>query len=204
MDPNHGIIMGVNLPDGFKCPGSHHDYAEIILIDKTQPGIQPVLYEIRNEALKENLFHEQKNMIDLGHGSFVMMGGCLSIDRSAKVIRFAKSESHSPVQYTISYKHLIIACGLRHAMGSMEQLNDFCKGLQVLVEASQIREKIPKKIVSPFGVFTSTGKPHKHSWNQDASQEIETLALGYLKTRLKEKDIQEFIEKYTRFFEVQI
>ncbi len=102
--------------------------------------MKPILYQIKDEALKRNLLNDDKAVIELAHGSFVMMGGLISIDRKAKKIRFSSPTEGNHIQNTIVYQHLVIASGLRHAVGSIDQAESFCKGMQTLIDATRSRK----------------------------------------------------------------
>jgi NADH dehydrogenase FAD-containing subunit len=201
MDPARSIIIGVNFPDGLKGSESQHFYADVVVIDKTQTGMKPLLYQIKDEALSQNLYNEDGAAITLAYGSFVMMGEIVTIDRKAKIIRFSSSTGNNVIQNTISYQHLVIASGLRHAVGSIDQAEAFCKGLQTLIEAARIKNKLPEGKFSPYGSLISKESRKAKILSKD---EIEKMAFDCIFHHLNECDIKKFKESHPSLFEVQL
>jgi hypothetical protein len=82
-------IIGVNFQDLQKSANSVHLFAEVVLLDKTQESLQPVLYQLKKEALygTDDLATIPKEFATMQRDAFYMIGEVVEIDKRKKMIR---------------------------------------------------------------------------------------------------------------------
>ena len=140
------MIIGVNLRDLEGTPSPQNIFAEIVLIDKTNGILHPLLYQLRTDAL------EKQNDISTIHNAdftaiesnaFAMIGEVLTIDKSKKQI-YLRNE------ITVTYKHLIMASGLKQSMQGSAYDEELSAGLHALMEAIRVRKNI-STVLNPHG-----------------------------------------------------
>lgn len=142
---NKTFIIGVNLRNMERLPSSQHVFADVVVIDKSNEFLNPLVYQLNSDALSEQdddsaFYHP--GLLKLQDNSFAMMGEVLSIDKSKKMV-------HLTNQMSVSYKHLIIASGIRHSLLGSTQEEEFSVGVQALWEALRIRKNITSSMVIP-------------------------------------------------------
>jgi len=192
MVPDHQSIMNVTFPDGFKCPGSRHDRAKIVLIDR-QPN---TLYQIRHEAL-------MKDPMSLDLGSFIQLGTVTFEDRIAKTIHYLGAGTSNHGRQTITYEHLVIVAGLHHTFGCPDQLRDFCLGLKLLLKASKLQETLPQTILAPYPLPIEKKQHHLRPTAADR-QKFHLLAQNSFSSSQDISGISDFMASSPLRFEVQI
>ncbi|MFQ5729596.1 MAG: hypothetical protein ACE5GN_04465 [Waddliaceae bacterium] len=135
---NKAVIIGVNLRDLEGTPSPQSIIAEIVLIDRTNGILHPLLYQLRRDAL------DQQNDISTIHNydfttiesnAFAMIGEVLTIDKTKKQI-YLKNE------ITVTYQHLIMASGLKQSMQGSTYDEELSAGLHALMEAIRVRKNI--------------------------------------------------------------
>lgn len=115
--PQNAMIIGVTLRELEKNPPSKYLFADVILIDKSHKGLQPLLYEVED--------------------TFMMMGEVINIDKKKKQIILSDNT-------IVSYNHLILATGLTPSHSGSIPHQEFTAGLNALLEAIKIRNNLPK------------------------------------------------------------
>ncbi len=142
---NQSIIVGINLRDLEFPKTSHHIQAEIVLIDKSSDVLQPLLYQLKTDVLNNELDTPVINnpgFLTLEKNSFLMMGEVLEINKTKKQI-YLKNED------TVSYKHLIIASGLKQTASCTIHNDELASGLHALIEALRVRKNSSKALQFP-------------------------------------------------------
>jgi len=157
MEFQREIIVGVGPLRHEQLPESTHFYVEIILIDKSQAAMHPLLYQLKQDALENERYDKSRNLINLHSGSFLMIGELVSVDKKNKLIYFSHPTDGPLSQHTIAYKHLIVMSGLTHSLTGLEQAEHFCKGVQTFLEAERIRNKISEQPLQPDLQIVSMG-----------------------------------------------
>lgn len=111
-------------------------FAEVVLIDRSHPAVQPLLYQLNSEALPSQNQGGvlRNNLISMARESFREVGPIVSIDRKNKLIRLED-------QTNVTYKYLIIASGSENTQSG---------GLQTLFDALRIKNL-------PFHIFEQDG-----------------------------------------------
>ena len=74
---NRAIIIGVNLRDLQTPTPGRHLFVDVVLIDKSNEILQPLLYQLKNEAMHSERELEQfrrDGYMSLDHNAFAMIG----------------------------------------------------------------------------------------------------------------------------------
>lgn len=150
------VIIGVNFKDlQGSQPANQFLFAEVVLIDKTTEGLQPLLFQLKKEAVLGNndLTTFNKDMISVQDDAFMMVGQVETIDKKKKLIRLSNGN-------TVSYNHLIVASGSKHNSLPADQCKEFVDGLQALIDGLRLK-KIPNSmgVTSPYQ--TKPAKPQR-------------------------------------------
>lgn len=137
MDLSKVFIIGADYKDPKKGPlWDYRLFAEVVLIDKTQPSLNPLLYQLKDTALP---LEQQLPFLKQGflgpQDAFVHLGDVASIDKKKKQIILNN-------QTIVAYNYLIIASGSKSNFSHSEHELEFCNGLQALVDAMRMRRKI--------------------------------------------------------------
>jgi NADH dehydrogenase FAD-containing subunit len=145
-------------------------FANVILVDRTNPGAPNKCYILKNdeifsEAAIENF---KEGFYSFDEKDFFMIGEVDSINKIQKYILLTNKNS-------ISYNHLIIAFGTHYSMLSYE----FVAGVQTLVDAIRVRKKIPSAFAvvnkPPQATSNRKMKNSKYKDNLNFSKKIEIL-----------------------------
>ena len=102
-------------------------YAEIVLLDRSNEQMRPVLYQFRNDRIQKNASEGiEKN-------AFILLGEVDTINRQKKEIYLSNYR-------TVTYKYLVAASGLRQT--SLGDLHDeeLSAGVLALWEALRVRD----------------------------------------------------------------
>jgi hypothetical protein len=121
-------------------------FAEVILIDRTNPESKQNCYILKNDSVFNDAYleHFQQGLYNLEKDDFLLIGDVLSINKKQKYVTLKDQNS-------ISYNHLIIATGSNYSM-----IYEFINGVNTLVDAMRVRKKIPSAF--PDAVKPSTNK----------------------------------------------
>lgn len=140
------FIVGVNLENvGKNPPSPKHVFADIILIDKTQDSLKPLLYQIKKDALVDSddfMTLKRNGYFSIDRNAFMMIGSVISIDKKKKMIYLNNED-------TVSYNHLILASGIHPPPFGCAKDEEFVAGLHALLEALKIRKNLPECLLSP-------------------------------------------------------
>lgn len=133
---NRAVIIGVTLRDLEKPVSGTHLLVDVVFIDKSNEILNPLLYQLRGEAMRTDQDLEQfkrNGYVSLGNNAFAMIGEVMTIDKKKKQI-------HLKSQDTVTYKHLITATGLSpNQMGSVHD-QEMTAGFHTLSEALRINK----------------------------------------------------------------
>ena len=113
-----------------------HLYAEIVLLDRSNEQMRPVLYQFRNDQIHRNSFDQiEKN-------AFILLGDVDTINRQKKEIYLTNYR-------TVTYKYLVLASGLRQT--SLGDIHDegLSAGVLALWEALRVRNNSFPPLTSP-------------------------------------------------------
>lgn len=136
---NRAFIVGVNLNDLESTPSGQNIFAEVVLIDKSNDVLQPLLYQLKSDALKHQndfLSLGKQAFITMEDNAFAMIGEVITINKNKKQI-YLKNE------ITVSYKYLILASGLKQSMIASTHDDELSAGLHTLMRAIRVRNNIP-------------------------------------------------------------
>lgn len=108
-------------------------FAEVVLIDRTNPHSTQMCYTLKNEKVFNDDDFEsfKRGCYNYDKNDFFLVGEVRSIDKHQKHVILDNQNS-------ISYNHLIIASGSHHSM-----VYEFIAGVNTLVDAIRVRKKIP-------------------------------------------------------------
>lgn len=142
---NQVFIIGVNLRDLHRLPSSQHIFVDVIVIDKSNDILNPLVYQLHSDALSQQdnssaFYHS--NFLKLEDNAFIMIGEVLVIDKTRKMV-------HLTNQMSVSYKHLIIASGIKNTLHGAAQEEEFSVGVHALWEALRIRNNIKDSMIVP-------------------------------------------------------
>lgn len=136
MNMEFSKVYIVDFKDINKPIESRDMYAEIVLIDRSHPAVQPLLYQLTHESMpssdKSGFRHD---LVTMSRDAFREIGPIASIDRRNKQIRMEN-------QSTVTYKYLIIANGAHQTVTG---------GLQTLFDALRVQT------LPAFDVFEKEG-----------------------------------------------
>lgn len=142
---NRAVIIGVNQRDLENPTTSPHIYAEVLLIDKSNEILHPLLYQLHSDALSHkdgSSAYYQPGIMPIEDNAFAMIGEVLSIDKTKKLVYLTKN-------MTVSYKHLIVASGLKQSVLGSSHDDKLSAGVNALVEALRVRRNIPEALTFP-------------------------------------------------------
>jgi hypothetical protein len=135
-------------------------FAEIVLIDRTHPAVQPLLYQLNHETiLPEDLPGLRDGLVSMARDSFKEVGPVLSIDRKNKQILLEN-------QCVMTYKYLIIASGAHQTMTG---------GLQTLFDALKFKTLPAFEVFEKDGVLVQNLKLPVVTIDHSATSEIEKI-----------------------------
>lgn len=104
-------------------------YVEIVLIDKSNELMRPVLYQFRSDLY----YHNHRNHSDaIDKNSFVLLGEVDTIDKKKKQVYLTNYR-------TITYRYLITASGLQQTSFGDVHDADLSAGVVALWEALRVR-----------------------------------------------------------------
>ena len=118
--PRPSVIIGVGLTD-HKLPTSpQHFFAEVVLMDKTNEAVTPLLYQLKKEALygNDDLATLPRDVVTMQSDAFMMIGEVVEIDKKKKMITLSNNN-------TVSYNHLIVAVGSKSQFSDSDHNKDF-------------------------------------------------------------------------------
>lgn len=144
MDLSKAFIIGVDFKDQKTGPQwEQRFFAEIILIDKTHSSLTPLVYQLKDTAIPfhEHLPYFKKGLPSPSRDAFVFLGDVLIVDKK-------KKEIHLKSNNIVAYNYLIIATGTKPTVYGATQEEEFTAGLQTLLDAIRVKEKIPSAFVS--------------------------------------------------------
>ncbi len=143
---NRAVIIGVNVRDLHNPRSAKHFFADVVLIDKSNTALHPLLYQLKNDALHSTHDLSQfkrDGYLSIDHNAFAMMGQVLSIDKNKKQIYLQNED-------TVSYKHLVLASGLSQTnLGAVhdEEINS---GFHALTEALRVKKNADQLLNPSF------------------------------------------------------
>lgn len=144
MDLSKAFIIGVDFKNQQTRPlWEQRVFAEIVLIDKTHSSLAPLLYQIKETAipLHEHLPYLKKGIPSPTRDAFILLGDVDLIDKR-------KKEIHLNSKNIVAYNYLIIATGNRPTVYGATQEEEFTAGLQALLDAIRVKNKVPAAWVS--------------------------------------------------------
>jgi len=203
MDFIKATIVGVNFQDLQNAPSSQHIFAEVILIDRTHQGEDPLLYQLSDDTLpnEEELANIHTNgFIPINNHAFSIIGTVDSIDKEKKQIRFKNEivrQKNTVIMHTVSYNHLIVAAG------SEQDEKEFSNALQALMEALKLRKHVPKAQELYDSPYTPQ-KDSKHSWSQADPDNIDKIVKDTMPKSDAAQRLIDLASLYKRLYEVRI
>jgi hypothetical protein len=156
---NIALIIGLNLRNLERPSTSQHLFTDVVLIDKSNEILHPLVYQLHSDVLSEDCNGiYQEALLRLEENSFAMLGEVLFIDKTKKLITLTNN-------VFVSYKHLIIASGLRQAVLGSQYDDDLSDGFNALFEALRVRRNITQALCFPelshLGFYPKKKNRHK-------------------------------------------
>jgi len=136
------IIIGVAPRQQSQQYNSSHIVADVILLDKSNSDVQPKIYQLR----EENHDPWQGGIFELSSGSFLLLGGCVLHNKKEKVLYYSSPNDEYFEEKSIRYHHLIIVKGIGPKLTNMDQIEEFCKGVQIMKEALELQQAVIPKL----------------------------------------------------------
>ena len=127
--------VGADYKDFKRTPGPVNMIIDIVLLDKTQNALKPVLYQLKSNSFidKNDLIAIKQNFLSLQRDdAFQIIGEVSSVDKKNKRIYLSE-------QNTVTYTHLIMVSGNKQAIFGSTHDSEFFAGLQALVDALRLR-----------------------------------------------------------------
>ena len=152
MEFEKAVIIGVSPQNYQNTISSKHMVAEVVLIDKSQSALRPLLYQLKKNSLSETSVDkaiQDGGLVSVDRDAFMMVGEVLSIDKKKKMI-------HLSNQNTVSYKHLIVAND-----------EEFSHAIHALIDALKVQKKIPS--LSSLDRYHATREHPKYSLFEDGT-----------------------------------
>lgn len=148
MEPNKATsISAVHLRQMQNISMPQHFIVEVLFVDQKHDSLSSLLYQLRNEVVLKELGVDSRGLVYLPADAFVLMGEIKSVDKQKKIVYLANQNS-------VAYRHLIIACGDKTHRPTALRDEDFCFGVQALVDAIKIQKNAPSTISTPLGSFS--------------------------------------------------
>lgn len=117
-----------------------HTSAEVVFIDKSQPGAAPTLYLLKDNKLSiQGSEFYKSTSFSFSHDTFFAVGEVAAIDRRNKRVLLSNRDS-------IAYNYLVIASGSKPVFSVHE--TEFAAGLQALMDALRVKPKIPNSFAA--------------------------------------------------------
>lgn len=156
MDLSKAFIIGVDYKDAERpLQWEQHLYAEIVLIDKTSSSTNPLLYQLKDTAipLTDHFSFFNKGLLASPRDAFVFLGDVNIIDKKKKAIYLNNKN-------VITYNYLIIAAGTKPTLLGIMGEDEFAAGLQTLIEAIRVKQKISLCSSLKTSLISWTQRPH--------------------------------------------
>lgn len=170
---------------------SQHFFAEVVLIDRTHLGIDPLLYQVKKEHMPDddNILALKHGILTLQNDPLIMMGEVVVLNRKQKQISLKNGN-------IITYRYLIINSG--------SQDNEFAAALNVLFHALLLSKKIPTAISNLQSKVEESNINARALFSEPLSADvIEKI----VRQKLSETDLQSptnLINTIKKFSEVQL
>jgi len=163
-------------------------YAEVVLIDRSHPAVQPLLYQLTHESLpSENKNGFRHDLLSMSRDAFREIGPVSTIDRRNKQIRLEN-------QSTITYKYLIIANGAHQTITG---------GLHTLFDALRVQTLPAFDVFEKEGVLLENLKLSPFKVDQVNAEESGKGVGRKLLKAMTQTQISE-MNSQTKIYEVQL
>lgn len=200
------FYVGADYKDFKRTSSPVNMIIDIILLDKTQNALQPMLYQLKSDSFidKNDLLAIKQNFMSLQQrdDAFFVVGEVLSVDKKNKRVYLTD-------QNTVTYTHLIVISGNKQTFFGSTQDAEFFAGLQTLVDAlrlrstascalseNQRRTKVPKQVKSPQVSHVDE--------LSDPEKDIEKIAQPTLAQEQGNQSNQDLSTSNKRLYEVQV
>lgn len=135
------FIIDLHLRDFQNPASSQHFFVNVVLIDKSNDILPPVLYLLHSDVLGEGnesleLFRPQ--LVSFQDYGFALIGEVLMVDKVQKLVYLTN-------QMSLSYRHLIVVSGL----SATAQDEDLSEGVKALLEALRVRKNTAEFLTFP-------------------------------------------------------
>lgn len=174
---------------------NQHITADVVVIDRTVPGVEPMLYMLKKDhVICEEDFEMMKNGFEtFDRNAFIQVGEVLTIDKKNKHIVLTN-------QNTLSYKQLVVAAGMKNSLLNYE----FFAGIQTLIDALRVRKKIPSSFAN---TQPEEGKRSPHlsqKTNDIAPNKVESVSINLQQNNTDSNRDISLSGSTKRLYEVQI
>lgn len=141
---SQAVVIGVNAKEFRPTYSSKHIFVDVVFIDKSHEILPPLLYQLKNDALRtdEDLETFRRNgYLSLSENAFAMVGEVIVLDKKKKQIQLRNQD-------TVAYKYLITATGLSQTTEGYIHDQEVSAGFHALSEALRIHKNFDQLI--PF------------------------------------------------------
>lgn len=168
---NRAIIIGVSSRNLENPRPGKHIFVDVVLIDKSHEILHPLLYQLKNEAMRTDQELEQfrrDGYMTLDNNAFAMIGEVLTIDKKRKQIHLQNDD-------TVTYKHLITASGLSQTQMSSVHDQELTAGFHTLSEALRINKNLENIRNNPSFDHSQFNKYKQHALTPQKPAEEVTI-----------------------------
>lgn len=189
--------LNVEFKDMKSGVGSQRTFAEVILIDRTNPSMTQTCFILKDDKIftEVDIEHFKQGHFQLDKDDFLEVGEVISINKQQKYVTLKNQNS-------ISYNHMIIATG-----SSTSMVYEFIAGVNTLVDAIRVRKKIPSAFSNP-NKSTSPKRKMKssktHTDDLNFPKKIENVKARKMQKNSNEGCSNTLNNPNKRLFEVQI
>ena len=135
--PTHVVIVGAGFGGLWAAKALANSEVEVVVIDRQNYHLfQPLLYQVATAGLSPaDIAGPIHSIIGTYRNVTVMLGAVEGVDVMARKVLIEGGRS-------VSYDHLILATGVRHAYFGHDEWELFAPGLKRIEEATEIRRRI--------------------------------------------------------------
>lgn len=189
MNMEFSKVYIVDFKDINKPVTSKDFFAEIVLIDRSHPAVQPLLYQLTHDSLpSENKGGFRQELISMSRDSFREIGPVAAIDRKNKQIKMEN-------QGTVSYKYLIIANGAHQTVTG---------GLHTLFDALRVQNLPAFDVFEKEGVLLENLKKSNFKVEPVGAEDSGTGMGRKLLKAMVQTQTPEINSQQTKIYEVQL
>lgn len=151
MDLGKALIIGVDLHGHDSSTEPKRIFCDVVLLDKSQSMLQPVLFQLKDNALsnvEDYHYSQNSGFTPIHRDDFMIVGEVIQVEKQKKLI-------HLKENITVSYNHLIKVSGSNQHGHKSGPDGDYTAGFQALVSALRLRKNVLKALTTGERNFLS-------------------------------------------------